>query len=394
MKNIPFFTLVYSLLCFSCDSKLQNGNNEVEIKNNYRISIERIDSITVDYLGRPTIHDLDPINRIIVLMEHKESSQIINISSFDEQLLSSFSKWGDQPDNYGKLLTSLKIINKNSFYALGTRGLLEFTFDGVLISSVKFSEIPLLGFSNIGMGEGMVDLNGGFIIENRESTPKLKSGKEYYSSISPLLFLSPNKIKIVPILKIPDSSIFLSGKWFFNNAWDPTYTVVEDQIIIAFGLEPKLYFFSRNEPYSLINEFSLNLPKYQYFKGADELSSDVRFFGQARTSGKILNVKKLNDYFIISYFPGFEASDVEESLINKSPEASIEFWDKMKLKYPSRIAIVDSTGTVLNDLVPDRLEPSSMLLRDGQLWMMEKPDEKVERDYFKLFRVGLNIENN
>ena len=62
----------------------------------------------------------------------------------------------------------------------------------------------------------------------------------------------------------------------------------------------------------------------------------------------------------------------------------------MQKKYPSRIAIVDSSGNILNDFVPQGLEPSSMLLRDGQLWMMEKADEEVERDYFRLFRVALN----
>jgi len=30
-----------------------------------------------------------------------------------------------------------------------------------------------------------------------------------------------------------------------------------------------------------------------------------------------------------------------------------------------------------------------MLLRAGELWMLEKPDEKVKQDYFRLFRVGL-----
>lgn len=48
---------------------------------------------------------------------------------------------------------------------------------------------------------------------------------------------------------------------------------------------------------------------------------------------------------------------------------------------------------MLNDFVPEGLEPSSMLLRNGQLWMMERADEEVERDYFRLFRVGLKIEN-
>lgn len=33
----------------------------------------------------------------------------------------------------------------------------------------------------------------------------------------------------------------------------------------------------------------------------------------------------------------------------------------------------------------------SMIIRNGELWMMEKPDEEVEKDYFRLFRVGLKV---
>jgi len=30
-----------------------------------------------------------------------------------------------------------------------------------------------------------------------------------------------------------------------------------------------------------------------------------------------------------------------------------------------------------------------MLLRNGELWMLKKPDKEVEHDYLRLFRVGL-----
>jgi hypothetical protein len=54
---------------------------------------------------------------------------------------------------------------------------------------------------------------------------------------------------------------------------------------------------------------------------------------------------------------------------------------------------VDSLGQVINDFVPKGLEPKSMLIRNNELWMLEKPDEKVEQDYFRLFRVSLTIKH-
>ena len=35
-----------------------------------------------------------------------------------------------------------------------------------------------------------------------------------------------------------------------------------------------------------------------------------------------------------------------------------------------------------------------MLLRNGELWMLKKPDKEVEHDYLRLFRVGLKSLNS
>jgi hypothetical protein len=66
----------------------------------------------------------------------------------------------------------------------------------------------------------------------------------------------------------------------------------------------------------------------------------------------------------------------------------------MRKKYPHRMAIMDASGNRLSDFEPDGLIAGSMVLRNGELWMMEKPDVEVERDYFRLFRVGLKMERS
>jgi hypothetical protein len=91
----------------------------------------------------------------VLFLEHKESSQIITVASFDGQVLSSFSKWGDMPDSYGNLMASLNIIGSNSFMAYGSRGFFAYTFEGKLQSYVKHSGDPYIGFNRIGIGVGM-----------------------------------------------------------------------------------------------------------------------------------------------------------------------------------------------------------------------------------------------
>lgn len=50
-------------------------------------------------------------------------------------------------------------------------------------------------------------------------------------------------------------------------------------------------------------------------------------------------------------------------------------------------------GYRLKDFVPEGLVARSMLIRKRELWMLETPDEEVERDYFRLFRVVLKSEH-
>jgi hypothetical protein len=53
------------------------------------------------------------------------------------------------------------------------------------------------------------------------------------------------------------------------------------------------------------------------------------------------------------------------------------------------IQITDLNGNQLLDFAPDHYHPGSILLRDGQLWVMAKPDPDVEEDFFKVYRLGL-----
>jgi hypothetical protein len=244
------------------------------------------------------------------------------------------------------------------------------------------------------MGHGMEKMGDKYVYINQDS-PKDNdySNKSRYDEMYLLDLLDPATGEREGIIKFPESSIFKSGKYFYRNAWDPVFHIENKKIHVAFGLEPVIYTFDASPPFELDSALPIDLKDYNYFKGADEYSEEISFFGLRFTSAMILNIKKYQDFFLVAYFPGYDDLDTQTNFENKSPEESKLFYERMKKKYPHRIAIVDSIGNVINDFVPEGLEPSSMLLRDEQLWMMEKPNEELERDYFRLFRVGLKVEN-
>jgi hypothetical protein len=230
------------------------------------------------------------------------------------------------------------------------------------------------------------------VANNQETQQRLPNGSLDYSKISPLALLDFNTGESVPILSIPTSSMFRKNLFFFDFASYTQFAVTDQYIICAFGIEPKLYLFSNESPFALVREFDLKLTNYQYFKGVEEYSpNNLELLFQQRVSGKILNIKKIGDYFLIGYFPGFDQNDANDALKKRSNEEAVDFWNQMAKKYPNRLAVADSTGKILHDFVPGRLDPSSMLLRDGQIWMRELPDEEIEQDYFRLFRVELKV---
>lgn len=394
MKSLHKVFLILFLLFSACSKE-----KKTIINNSYvppRITdFEKLDSIKIEYLGNPTVHDIDSNIGVVIFMEHKEFSEEIFIADFKGNTHSYFSKLGDIPDGYGRLMATLRVKDKNSFIVYGYRGFLTYNFEGKIINKVNSKDFQVPNYVPILMGHGMEKIENNFLYINQDSPEDYGySNKTIYNDMYLLDLLDPTTGYKERIIKFPESSIFKSGKYFFRNAWDPVFHIENKKIHVAFGLEPVIYTFEASPPYELESTLPIDLKDYNYFKGADEYSEDVSFFGLRFTSGMILNIKKFQDFFLVAYFPGYDQLDTQTNFENKSQDEAKDFRERMQKKYPSRIAIVDSLGNVINDFVPQGLEPSSMLLRNGQLWMMEKPDEEVERDYFRLFRVGLKVDSN
>jgi hypothetical protein len=161
---------------------------------------------------------------------------------------------------------------------------------------------------------------------------------------------------------------------------------------VSFGVEPVIYVYESYEPFGLLDRIPLDLINFSEYHGTED-PRDIRVLGMPFVSGRIENIKKVEGLLLVAYFPGYKDSDIELNFENLTVKDRTIFQERMRKKYQSRIAIIDSTGNVLKDFVPDGLVAESMLFRKGELWMMEKPDEEIERDFFRLFRVGLKLEN-
>lgn len=397
--NLKLFTVnkIYIfpifLFLFSCGSNNKDPFKPNSVQNSKKISFEKLDSIRIDYLGVPAIHDLNPKSKKILFVERGEYSEEIMVADFSGNILYSFSKLGDMPDSYGGLFSTLKFVGDSTLVAYGRNGFLTYNLSGKLQSRIKFKEDHTFDSVRKGMGHGM-ERHGEKYLYLNPKNPDLKySDLQFYNDLRLLAWLDPETGEKIPFIQFPETSIFRSGKYFFRDSWSPVFTLDENNIYVAFGSEPIIYIYEINPPYSLVSSFSLELPNYQYFKGEDNYGPGFELKGFSYGSGRILNIQKVDKFFAVAYFNGYEKRDRDEAFANKTPDEVKAFYKRIREKYPIRIAILDSNGNILNDFVPGGLRASSMLIRNHELWMFEEPDREVEKDYFRLFRVGLKIED-
>src|SRR5690606_23722928 len=166
--------------------------------------------------------------------------------------------------------STLRINGNGSFTAYGSNGFLTYDFSGNMLSRVKLVDFDPPNHSPIYMGHGMEKLRDRYLYVNQSFPPnKDYSDKNIYTDMYLLNWLDPATGEKEPFVQFPESSIFRNGKHFFRNAWDPVYTLADDKIYVAFGLEPVIYVYDDSPHYSLLSSFPLDLKEYRNFKGAD-----------------------------------------------------------------------------------------------------------------------------
>lgn len=379
--------LVLFLALYSCETKdrVSIHENTFQIKS---ASFEKADSITIEFLGNPIVQDLDPISQRVIFTDFKENYSNLYIANFEGDIISSFSKEGDMPDSYGSMTANAKILNNSKFLVYGSRGFFVYDYTGKNVSKIEHDLHP--NYKRVGMGRGMMVVGDKFLYWNASRPAMRHNDLRFYDEAYLLAFIYPETGKEEPIIKFPESSLFRSGKYFARDSWAPVFTISDELIHVVFGIEPVIYTFRSSTPYSLVSRIPIELPDYQNFNGIDSYQVEIEWLSYVY--GEITNIKKVDDVFLVTYTPSYDAYDREVSASNLSPDERKEFITRIREKYSKRVVVLDSMGTLLAEIDPGNLLPNTSIERNGELWMKEKFDTEIERDYFKLFKVSLKLE--
>ncbi|GHB46245.1 hypothetical protein GCM10008106_28990 [Mongoliitalea lutea] len=382
--------LVFQVLLISCSQskKEADSSNQVAIP---LVRLEKIDSIQIAFLGSPIVQDIDPNSRTILFTEPGNYSEDIYVTDFEGNIIHSYSKFGNLPDTYGVLFAPLKIVGENAFLAYGINGLLTYDFSGQLLSRTKILDIQPYNFAKKSMGFSLGILEEEYLYFDQGSRNIDYSYRRLYEEVNAMILLDKITGKREEMMQIPESSLYRNGKYFYRDAWAPIFELTEDELLVVYGAEPKIYVYEKTRPFRLIKEIPLDIPDYNFYKGEDVYNPDsfLNFFSY----GRIETITQINGYFILGYFPGYDPQDLATSKENKSPEEWQEFRQHMLKKYPHRVAIFDTNGSLINDFVPSNVDPRNIVQRDGQLWAMGKVDMDIERDYFMVYKLELKFDD-
>ena len=328
MHPLRYLSLIFVFL-FSCNSGNRSQPEGDTGEKAVSISFEKLDSVKIDYLGNPTVHDIDPQSGTILFMEHRQSSEDIMVADFEGEILASFSKLGDVPDGYGKLMSTLRIENDESFLVYGYNGFMTYDFTGELQSKEKLKTFRVPNFTRKSMGFGMEKWEGNYLYIDQGSSHIDYYSLEAYNEMRLLNWLDPKTGAKEPFIQFPENSIFKSGKYFFRDSWAPAFTLADDKIYVVFGIEPVIYVFETSPPYSLLSSIPVELEDYRYFNGSIDKSVDgiLRF-----TSGQYIKYQENRPDIVIAYFLGYPVHKIKSGKREQNPSGKTLLFGERMLK--------------------------------------------------------------
>ncbi|SFT72764.1 hypothetical protein SAMN04489724_1863 [Algoriphagus locisalis] len=376
------------MILLACSSR---GGGELEYSSaKPGISIEIIDTIRIDYLGNFTVHDIDPIGEHVLFMEHRESDATIYIADFSGEVLFEHYKSRDTPDTYGKLLTTLKFLDGEKFFAYGSQGLLTYEFDGTLVSLIKPDDYSLPYGLAWGMGISLIPYNTKLLFAGQNNMPRDYSEPEFYEEVQFLTWLDPATGEIERFNNLPDTSLFRSGKFYHTAATRPNAELVGNSIYMTYGIEPAIYEFSADPPYELRSSFTIDLPEYHYFEGASKYVNDVHLYGNGITSGRISHILKAGEYWLVNYFPGYNATDRNRTFESMASEERQQFYQEMRDKYKSKTIALDSEGKQVPLQFDEILQRRNITCRNGRYFMVAPSNPDIEQEFFEIYELAIH----
>lgn len=384
MKIAALF--LFSLLfIFSCSEK---GNQSIENTDN--LTLTKVDSIQVPYLGILNLMDIHPQSGKVLLFDQQAGTLVVG--DFEGNEPQELVLNGDAPENYGSFPLGAGKFSEDgkSFTILSNKGVYTYDLEGNLINGGKHRVVDAPRFNSsasASMEFYWVDDKILTIGTNWGDHPR--NTTEFYEEYVSLAWFDTLERNIERFMHLDETSFFRNGKAHDLSHMMPRMTADKDHIYLIQGIEPALNIHSINAPYKKITRVPLNISDYTFNQGQPFSEADPRMINPDSFTGLFENLKVTDEYILTSFFPGVPELDQDkyENLF------WTELLPRLREVYPHRMLVMDKKGNMLKEItIPAEFDSRQWLVRDGYLWFLATENLKEEEDFAKIYKVKLGEE--
>ncbi|WP_162416032.1 hypothetical protein [Cyclobacterium roseum] len=382
-KIAPFSFCICVLFALSCQQEKKQESQS--------FSLEITDSIRVEYAGLLDLMDVDPARERVLL--HDRQRGIIVLTDFEGNHLLKLDKQGDEKGSYGRYLWSTAQIEDNDHISLISHmGFFEFDAEGKLASHRKFQEdVPFFGGRAAADSELMehegIYYQQGLVARGQYN----KTQDEYYDQFQLMVKFDPEKGSAERIIHLEEESPFrTSGKAFEVPEMSPSFTILEDKLLVIVGTDPHLNVYDIHPPHRLLKRKPISYPNYNAGEGMERAAADPNSIDSDRSAGRTYSLKAFQNYLLASYHPGYDVADRERYRSVSSPDEYSAFNKSIDGKYRPALFVMDQQGNPIQSIpIPESLDHRQFLVRDGDLWWLSRFNSEVEEDLVQIYKVEI-----
>ncbi len=379
--RIPICLLFFICCATFFSSCEQPRQTETEITN---ISFEVTDSLIVDVLGNLELMDINDAQNRFLLYDYGTSDIIVT----DENgaILHRYNKEGDKPDSYGSFkISRAAYINDTEYLMPGMQGVFHYNINGKLIEKLPLDFEPGFRMSvgsarNIQSTESKVVL----IMPGREQELDENSRHQ-------LELIDLDERRFSPILPFPKDSKFGGDKYFDPMHTRPVFNFSNNQLLLTFANEAKLFLYSGNNFTKPDTAYALEPEIFYEYEGYAEPNTKGEMHQDRFYYGSYHQIAPMGDYIYTRYNTGVAPQKVRE-IINSTEPWSDEFNKAINAEMESYSQLFKDGKKIGSDFkLPDYLGSVTSAFDQENIWITANQSFE-EKDYYVLYKARLVLE--
>lgn len=393
MKNylLYFFASIFAGFACSAPEKSSEDSKIPEL------SLEIIDSLDLQVLGDPLITSVSESGKSFLFYEYLSKEIILTDNKGEIQ--SQFNKTEDTSDSYEFMLEPPGFIGEDQVVVVGASGTYLYDKSGTMIKKIDHPE-DLSGGGSIsfpGKSVETVTLNGQphLITRSVRSRDTYPGEQKYYDTFKHFELVdiaTGSSTEIVPFEK---NSRFLDGMGYYESDFWPALEAKDGKLYVALAGEPILYQYSLSpEGATLDTLVNLTIPGFAGIEGTPRAEFAEGMVMLNGSTSSIQNIHIVGDKLILNYYGGISAEDNAELSklyeANKMEEAE-EMYFRLDSQVSRGVLVFDLASlTFLGNLsLPKNADLESFASGGGYLWMQKNPNDELEEDFLRIYKVKL-----